>query len=85
MCVSVKSIGVSSVAVAPRGNVPTVIRLTSVLKSLPHNQLPLALAPRGLCHMLYAYHLFQNLFIIINCQLHPLVNLLIWRVRFVRN
>lgn len=47
MFVSVKSIGVSPVAVAPRGNVPTVIRLPSVPKSLPHNQLPLVLEPRG--------------------------------------
>ena len=45
---SVKSIGVSSVAVAPRGNVPTVIRLpSSIPKSVHQNQLPFAVAPRG--------------------------------------
>jgi hypothetical protein len=44
---SVKPIGISSVAVAPRGNVPTVIRLPSIQKSVHHNQLPFAVAPRG--------------------------------------
>jgi hypothetical protein len=45
--ISLKSTGVSSVAVAPRGNVPTVIRLPSIPKFVHQNQLPFAVAPRG--------------------------------------